>query len=135
MKLFLLIICILVISILGPGITGYLTNPPLRMGYCQTMKGLAESIALKNNFILVSQSSSAEALNSLNNEIIDLALIGRLASTAKTELTARFATATSIKPPTMCRRRNSPRPTPALCATKKRSRSLRAESTLSHGRQ
>lgn len=75
--LFLLIIGTLFFK---SGLTGNATVETISLGYCPTMKPLAEKIANTNeNILLVEQSSSAQALQELNNHKIDVALIGRKA--------------------------------------------------------
>lgn len=62
------------------GITGDATVQQVSVGYCPTMKLIAEKIANNNqDIVLVQQASSAKALQELNNQNIDIALIGRLA--------------------------------------------------------
>lgn len=62
------------------GITGDATVQQISVGYCPTMKLIAEKIANNNqDIVLVQQASSAKALQELNNQNIDIALIGRLA--------------------------------------------------------
>lgn len=52
----------------------------VRVAYCPTMKPFAEQIANTNkNVLLLEQSSSAQALQELKNQNIDVALIGRKA--------------------------------------------------------
>ena len=56
------------------------TSDEIILGYCPTMESFAKQIVNNNkNIILVEKSSSAKALEELNNENIDFALIGRKA--------------------------------------------------------
>ncbi len=62
------------------GLTENATVETISLGYCPTMKPIAERIANSNeNIILLEQSSSAQALQKLSNNKIDVALIGRKA--------------------------------------------------------
>jgi hypothetical protein len=57
-----------------------------KLGYCPTMKGLAESLQQNNPGIeLVRKGSSAEVLDSLNRGEVDIALVGRLARSSETD--------------------------------------------------
>ncbi len=52
----------------------------VRLGYCPTMSGIAEEIGAKNSHVsLVPYDFTVQALQSLNNEEVDVVLVGRLA--------------------------------------------------------
>lgn len=70
------------------GITGDATINQKSLGYCPTMKTVAENIASNNQgIVLVQQLSSAQALQELNNQNIDIALIGRKAEQNEVQTT------------------------------------------------
>lgn len=66
--------------IIKGSITGETTYDSVILGYCPTMQPVAEKIADNNEYIvLVAQQSSAQVLQALHNNDIDVALIGRKA--------------------------------------------------------
>lgn len=76
----ILILLLTGISLFNGGLTGNATVESVSLGYCPTMKQIAEKIANDDeNIVLVEQGSSAQALQDLNNQKIDVVLIGRKA--------------------------------------------------------
>ena len=75
-----IILSVIIIFNLGT-ITGAFFSEDIRLGYCPTMEPWAREYANNNNVVLIRKGSTAEALNDLKNNRLDMALVGRLATT------------------------------------------------------
>jgi hypothetical protein len=52
----------------------------INLGYCPTMKGYAETLKKENDFIIIMPfDSTSSAFNALNNNVVDIVLVGRIA--------------------------------------------------------
>lgn len=69
-----------------------LKEETIKIGYCPSMKSIAEKTSIENsNIILIEKSNSAHALQDLNKGEIDIILIGRLAKEhEKTDMTEKI---------------------------------------------
>jgi hypothetical protein len=84
----ILVLIVASITFFKGEITGDATIQQISLGYCPTMKAVAENIANNNQeIVLVQQHSSAQALQELNNKNIDVALIGRKAEQNEVQTT------------------------------------------------
>lgn len=89
--LIILIVSIIAFFVSGCSMTGMDVNiqnteemivekKPIKLGYCPTMSGIAKDIGSKNPHVALSPYDfTAKALQSLNNNEVDIVLVGRLA--------------------------------------------------------
>ncbi len=80
--LLLLLLLSLLLMIVEPSLTGnviFQNEQKIKIGYCPTMESNALEIFDGNNYELIRFSSASEVLSVLNNNQIDMGLIGRKA--------------------------------------------------------
>jgi hypothetical protein len=85
-KRFIFLVVLFVLIFFSVGFFNYPSNNIkskdniIRLGFCPTMKEIAAELSFKNNFILYERGSTASVLFDLNRGNIDVALVGRLAT-------------------------------------------------------
>lgn len=78
-------ILILIVLVVRPSLKSQVVlsenhDEPVMLGHCPTMSGIAQEVAAKNPHVsLVPYNFTAQALQSLNEGVVDAVLVGRLA--------------------------------------------------------